>query len=117
MTSKGERTVSKREKMAGGEGYTLIEQLLSDKQRGPGCRMFSEVTLEPGCSLGCHEHHGESETYYILSGEGLYQDNDRQYPVKTGDVTYCADGGAHGLQNTGDSDLKSIALILKTQSV
>lgn len=113
MTSKGQRTIERREKMAGGEGHTLIEQLLTDEQRGAGCRMFSEVTLEAGCSLGCHEHHGETETYYILSGVGIYQDNDTKYPVKAGDVTFCGDGDAHGLENTGSGELKFIALILK----
>lgn len=116
MTSKGQRTVERRENMAGGEGHTLIEQLLTDEQRGNGCRMFSEVTLEPGCSLGCHEHHSESEAYYILSGEGIYQDNGKEYPVKAGDVTFCGDGDAHGLKNTGSSELKFIALILKKQT-
>ncbi len=113
MTSKGERTIARNEKMAGGEGYTLIEQLLSDEERGPGSRMFAEVTIEPGSSLGYHEHHGESETYYILSGQGMYQDNGTEYPVKAGDVVYCGDGGAHGVKNTGSGDLKFIALILK----
>lgn len=113
MTSKGERTIIRNEKMAGGEGHVLIEHLLNDDQKGKASRMFAEVTLEPGCTLGFHEHHGESETYYLLTGEGIYQDNDKEYPVKAGDVTFCDDGNAHGLKNTGDSDLKFIALILK----
>ena len=37
--------------------------------------MFAEVTIAPGCSLGYHEHHGESETYYIIKGQGEYDDN------------------------------------------
>lgn len=115
MTSKGEREVTRREKMAGGEGYTLIEHLLTDEQRGQSSRMFAEVSLEPGCSLGLHEHHGESETYYILAGQGIYQDNDEEYPVKPGDVTYCADGNAHGLRNTGSETLRFIALILQNR--
>ncbi len=113
MTSKGERTIIRNEKMAGGEGHVLIEHLLNDEQKGNASRMFAEVTLEPGCTLGFHEHHGESETYYLLTGEGIYQDNDKEYPVKAGDVTFCDDGNGHGLKNTGDSDLKFIALILK----
>lgn len=113
MTSKGEREVLKKEKMAGGEGHVLIEHLINEEQSGAASRMFAEVTLEPGCTLGYHEHHGESETYYLLTGEGIYQDNDKEYPVKAGDVTFCDDNNGHGLKNTGDCDLKFIALILK----
>ncbi len=40
------------------------------------------MTLEPGCSLGYHEHHGESETYYIIQGQGEYNDNGKYRPVK-----------------------------------
>ncbi len=37
--------------------------------------MFSQVTIPAGCELGHHEHHGETETYYVLSGKGIYEDN------------------------------------------
>ena len=61
----------------------------------------------------CTATPARTETYYLLSGEGLYHDNDKSYPVKAGDVTFCADGGTHGLDNTGDSDLTFMALIIK----
>lgn len=64
-------------------------------------------------SLGYHEHHGESETYYILTGEGNYDDNGRIRPVKAGDVTFTPDGCGHALTNTGDTDLVFMALIIK----
>ena len=113
MTSHGERAVEKKEQMAGGKGHVLIEHLLNDEQLNGKCRMYAHVRLEPGCTLGVHPHHGETETYYILSGEGLYYDNDQSYPVKAGDVTFCADGGTHGLDNTGDTNLEFMALIIK----
>ena len=67
---------------------------------------------EPNCTLGFHEHHGETETYYILSGEGSYNDGEKSYPVKAGDVTFCPDGTGHALDNTGDTDLVFMALII-----
>lgn len=67
-----------------------------------------------GCSLGYHEHHGETETYYILSGEGEYDDNGVKRPVKAGDITITPDGKGHGLTNTGDTDLVFMALIILT---
>ncbi len=105
-------TTERVEHMAGGEGHALIKRLLDEKQLNGKCRMYAEVTLEPGCSLGYHEHHNESETYYILSGKGIYSDNGTLRMVKAGDVTFTPDGMGHGLTNSGDEDLVFMALII-----
>ena len=55
-------TTERVENMAGGTGHVLIKRLLDEKQLNGKCKMYAEVTLEPGCSLGYHEHHNESET-------------------------------------------------------
>ena len=73
--------------------------------------MFAEVTIAPACSLGYHEHHGESETYYIIKGQGEYDDNGTKRPVTVGDKTFTPDGWGHGIANTGDEDLVFMALI------
>ena len=100
------------ENMAGGQGHALIKRLLDEKQLNGKCRLYAEVTLEPGCSLGYHEHHNESETYYILSGKGIYSDNGTLRMVSAGDVTFTPDGQGHGLTNSGDEDLVFMALII-----
>lgn len=82
------------ENMAGGKGHVLIKRILGEKELNGKCRMYSQVTLEPGCSLGYHIHHNESETYYILKGEGVYNDNGTSCPVKAGDITFTPDGKA-----------------------
>ena len=79
-------TTERIENMAGGQGHVLIKRLLNEKQLNGKCGLYAEVTLEPGCSLGYHEHHNESETYYILSGKGIYSDNGTLRMVKAGDV-------------------------------
>ena len=63
--------------------------------------------------MGYHEHHGESETYYILTGQGEYNDNGVYRPVGVGDITYTPSGKGHGLANTGNTDLVFMALIIK----
>ena len=81
-------TTERIENMAGGQGHVLIKRLLNEKQLNGKCGLYSEVTLEPGCSLGYHEHHNES------------------------DVTFTPDGQGHGMTNTGDEDLVFMALII-----
>ena len=92
-----------------GEGSGILKKnaLLYDKELGEHCRMYTEVVMPEGSDLAFHVHEGESETYYILTGTGIYNDNGTKYPVKAGD------GEGHGLLNNGKEDLKFIALILK----
>ena len=100
------------ENMRGGNGHVLITHILDKQQLNDKCRMYAQVTLEPGCSIGYHEHTKESETYYILSGEGSYDDNGTKRMVKAGDVTYTPDGMGHGIANEGNENLVFMALIL-----
>lgn len=104
--------IKKVENMHGGEGHVIIKRLLDEKQLNGKCGLYAEVTIEPGCSLGFHEHHGESETYYILSGKGIYSDNGTLRMVEEGDVTFTPDGKGHAMTNSGDEDLVFMALII-----
>lgn len=92
-------------------GRTL-KHLLNEEQRPHNCTLFAEITMEPGSVIDYHEHHGENETYYILSGQGSYNDNGTIRPVTAGDVTFTPDHHGHGLENTGETELTFIALIL-----
>lgn len=96
----------------GGKGVRKVKNILNEKEMNGKCRMYAEVTLEPECSLGYHEHLHESETYYILKGQGDYNDNGTIRPVKAGDKTFTPSGFGHGLSNTGDTDLVFMALII-----
>ena len=89
-----EHQVDKVEQMAGGKGHVIIEHLLGEKELDGKCGLYAKVTIEPNCTLGFHEHHGETETYYILSGEGSYNDGEKSYPVKAGEDVYKRQGAA-----------------------
>ena len=70
------------ENMCGGKGHVIIKDILEGDELKGKCGLYAQVTIEKGCSLGYHEHHGETETYYILSGEGEYDDNGVKRPSK-----------------------------------
>ena len=59
-----------------GVGEITVRSLLNGpeemSQKG---RVFGHTTVYPGSEIGYHIHTGDSETYYILSGKGLYNDN------------------------------------------
>ena len=102
--------IERVEGMCGGKGHVIIKRILGEKELNGKCRMYAQVTIEPDCSLGFHMHHGESETYYILKGKGIYDDNGVARPVQTGDITFTGDGLA--LSYSGTDDLVFLALII-----
>ena len=95
-------------------GNIVVEHIIDEKLFQGQNSMFAQVTLAPGCAVGYHQHKGNNETYYILSGKGIYTEDGSEVPVSAGDVTFCSDGGSHGLKNTESSDLVFIALITTT---
>ncbi len=96
----------------GGQGEVRMTHLLQgDEFYGKG-RLFSRNVILPGSSIGFHPHEKDMEAYYILSGEGIFNDNGVEHPVKAGDVAFTAVGQSHSLRNNGDKNLELIALIL-----
>lgn len=95
----------------GGTGTYHREPLAVGDDLGPGIKTFARITVEPGTVMGYHQHVGDFELYYILEGEGEYNDNGTLVPARVGDVFRCADGEWHTIKNTGDKDLVFIALI------
>lgn len=100
------------EHMCGGVGHVLIKEILDKEQLNGKCRLYAQVTLEPGCSLGFHEHHEESETYYIISGKGIYSDNGTLRMVEAGEMTFTPNGKGHAMTNAGEEELVFMALII-----
>ena len=96
-----------------GNGEIIVRSLLngSTEMSGKG-RVFAHTTVLPGAAIGYHVHQGDSETYYILSGTGRYNDNGVLCTVTAGDVTYTASGQGHGIETMGDEAVEMIALIL-----
>ncbi len=114
MVRKGkDRIVETHEHKFGAEGFITVRNLTDgDEELNKKGRVFAHTTLLPGCGIGFHIHEGESETYYIYSGTGEFNDNGTLVPVAAGDVTFTPSGTGHGLRNTGDTPLEVIALIL-----
>ena len=74
--------------------------------------MFSVMCLEKGCSVGRHDHTGETEIYYVIEGEGIINDNGAIRPFKTGDASVCGGGDFHSVSNENEQTLKIIAVII-----
>lgn len=100
---------------AGGKGEITIEHLLTPNELNGKCDMFAKVTIPPGASIGVHEHHGNTETYHIIEGEALYNDNGTEVRLGVGATTFCPDGEKHGIANgAAVGNLVFMALIIKS---
>lgn len=75
-------------------------------------KLLNVITLEPGSGVGYHVHEGDGEVYYIIEGSAEYNDNGKVVAVNEGDVTFTFPGEGHAITNTGDVDLKFLALIM-----
>ena len=102
-----------REHMRDGDGTVQLTNFITGPEElsGKG-RLFSRITLNPGCSIGYHVHEGDSELFYILKGTAEYSDNGTVKQVTAGDVTICPSGEGHGIANRTDEVVELIAVIV-----
>ena len=111
ITRSHEQQHGVREFMRGGRKFVNTTALSS--QLPERVRTFSTLTLVPGASIGYHVHENETELFYFLEGCGRVQDDDRFHDVVAGDSMATFAGHGHGVENTGDTDLVILAVIVK----
>lgn len=103
--------VESRVQMRGGNGTAEITKLAGEL---PGnMRLFAQIRLAPGASIGYHVHEHETELFAFIAGEGRVQDDDAFISVKAGDSMLTFPGHGHAVENTSESDLILIAAIVK----
>ena len=100
-----------REHMRGGEGSVLLHHILQSENLPGNCRLFARVTLVPGSSIGEHEHKGEAEIFYILSGHAVMTDNGKTIQMEAGD-TCLTNNGSHSIRCTGSEPVEVLAAII-----
>lgn len=96
----------------GGEGSVVFYHVLQEKELlGHGC-MYAKVVINPHSSIGWHQHATNTEPYFILSGKGVFVDNDKsRTEVVPGDVCLIEVGQWHSLENPYDEPLEIMALV------
>ncbi|MCR4576902.1 MAG: cupin domain-containing protein [Clostridiales bacterium] len=102
-----------REHMRDGDGTVMLTSLIAgpEELNNKG-RLFSKITLRPGCSIGFHIHDHDAELFYILTGTAEYNDNGNICTVTAGDVTICPTGTGHGIANKTDQLVELVAVIV-----
>lgn len=101
-----------RRNMRGGSGSVKILNVLPKESLPQKVRLAGIITLEKGCGIGKHEHTGESEIFYVLSGEGVLDDNGEERTIKAGDCNLCRSGESHAVSNEREEPLILMAVIV-----
>lgn len=101
-----------REHARGGAGHIEVHEILTPAEMLDQVTLFARIVVPVGSSIGYHRHTDDTEAYYILSGQGLFQDADgEKKPVGPGTICNIAVGESHGLENTGNEPMEIIALV------
>ena len=108
---RSEMKVETKEKLRGGKGTSYITHLV-DGSTQKNARLFSQMTLNAGDSIGCHPHENETEYYFILSGSGTVNDDGKEVKVEAGDSVVTGNGAGHSIENTGTVPLVLYAIIV-----
>ena len=95
-----------------GKGQCQIKHLTDKAAMYDHARMFAHVTIPAGCSIGDHPHVDETEFYYIIKGEAVFNDNGKEVILHAGDIGATGYGEGHGLENRSDEPVEMIALII-----
>lgn len=115
MLVRNEAFTKEEEKADGGLGNFVMRQVFKDDNRPAHVRLMCEVIINPGEECGLHQHTGDTEIYYMLSGKAAYEGAEGKSELKPGDVTVCYDGENHAIRCLGDESCKFLAFITYTK--
>ena len=96
----------------GGNGTVEITHFATAEELNNKGRLFANITLNPGCGIGFHMHENESELFYVMKGEVLYNDNGVECILGAGDVMVCPAGTGHGIACNGEETAEVCAVIV-----
>jgi quercetin dioxygenase-like cupin family protein len=98
-----------RSELRGGQGKALFHDYLAANEMA-GVQSMSVLTLEPGATIGEHQHTETEELYYILAGTGTGYLDGASFTVGPGDAWVVHTGHSHALVTAKDGPLRLLAL-------
>ncbi len=104
-----------KENVLGGRGVIEYHHIHTPEQMDGHGLAFDKLVLKPLSILGYHVHTGDKDSYYIVSGRGVFVEDEgkKRTEVGPGDLGYITCGEGHGIENLSDTeDLVVIALKL-----
>ena len=113
MVRRPEITIKKD--VMGGKGIIEYYHIHSTEEMDGHGLAYDKMVLKPHSILGYHVHTEDKESYYFVSGHGVFTEKNGEVrtEVGPGDVGYLEYGEGHSIENTSETeDLVIIALKL-----
>ena len=82
-----------------GKGLIHMKDLTDKEGLYNHGRLFAHVTVDPGCSIGDHPHDHETEFYYIIKGEGVFNDDGTEVATSAPPATARSTAWRTGVRN------------------
>ena len=101
-----------RPNMRDGNGTVELTSFATPEELYNKGRLFANITLKPGCSIGYHVHEADSELFYLMKGEVLYNDNGVECTLTAVDVMICPVGTGHAIANNSQEVAEICAVIV-----
>lgn len=95
-----------------GSGKIAGYRYLSAEEMKNKTTGFYVNELMPESEIGFHQHVGNEEIYFILSGKAIVNDNGNEVIVGPGDLVFTQSGEYHGMKNIGEEKLRFVAFII-----
>ncbi|MFS8063077.1 MAG: cupin domain-containing protein [Luteimonas sp.] len=101
---------------AGGDAGQRFDARMGEVAPRVGAKLlgYNITAVPPGMrAFPLHNHRVNEEMFFIIEGNGELRVGNDVHPVRNGDVIACPPGGqetAHQLVNTGDVELKYLAV-------
>lgn len=93
------------EHFKGGEGSVTTQAYVDGNNR------IMRATVHPHSSIGWHQHSGNSEIVYVMSGVGKVVVEGGEKALAPGICHYCAEGQFHSVVNPNEEDLVVFAVV------
>ncbi len=100
-----------KEKMYAGSGDVKIEHFWKADELKANNRLFAKIIVQPGDSIGFHNHENEEEVFVITKGQAEANDNGEVSILNVGDTILTADGAGHSMKCLSKEPLEMIAVI------
>lgn len=94
--------------MEGASGVRM-RMLIGEQDGAPNFAM-RQFEVEPGGHTPFHHHPYEHEVF-VLKGQGVVLEGDKERPLRAGDCVYVSSNEPHQFRNTGDEPLQFLCLV------
>lgn len=107
-----DQRIQMRENVCEGKGFVQMQHLLESSDMGGKASFCAKMVVEPGSSLGNHQHVENAEIYYVLKGEVVSGTPEHEKVMKEGDISFTGNGECHFLENRSNTSAEVLAIVI-----